>query len=182
MKGNSFDPYKRSNLTKSRISYLYGVVYKASLDWSAKLVTAFVTVLFVSILVSFPMSISFGFTFVLLTTIYVFCYLYRPLEYVVGADKIIIKRPFRDKEIAITTIKDVYAIKKNSMGWMMKTFGNGGLFGFYGEFRSGRYGQMTWYATRRSNYVMLETTEHEKIVLTPDDPDMVKEIKNLIGK
>ena len=154
--------------------------YKASLDWLAKLVTAFVTVLFTTILVSFPISISFGFMSVLLITVYGVCYLYRPLKYVVEFDKIIIKRPFRDKVIAITTIKEVYSIKKGSMGWVLKTFGNGGLFGFYGEFRSGRYDQMTWYATKRSNYVMLETTEQEKIVLTPDDPSMVDEIKKLI--
>ena len=156
--------------------------YKASLDLSAKLITAFVTVLFVSILVAIPISISFGFTFVLLTTIYAFCYLYRPLKYVVESDKIIIKRPFRDKVIGITKVKEVYTIKKDSMGWVLKTFSNGGLFGYYGEFKSGRYGQMTWYATKRSNYIMLETSDHEKIVLTPDNPDMVKEIKKLIEK
>lgn len=68
------------------------------------------------------------------------------------------------------------------MGWVWKTFGNGGLFGFYGEFKNDRYGYMTWYATKRSNYVMLETTEREKIVLTPDNVDMVTEIKKLIGQ
>lgn len=167
--------------------------YKASLDWSSKLITAFVTVLFVGILAyytksllssveAFPMLISFGFTFVLLTSIYGFCYLYRPLKYVVESDKIIIKRPYRDKVISLAIIKEAYAIKKDSMGWVWKTFGNGGLFGFYGEFRSDRYGQMTWYATRRSNYMMLETYDNEKIVLTPDNPDMVIEIKKLIEK
>lgn len=184
MRGDFFGQYNKSR-------YIYIVEYKASLDWSAKLVTAFVTVLFVGILTfhvrsllsavnAYPISIAFGFTSVLLIGIYGFCYLNRPLKYIIDSDKIIIKRNLRDKVIPLTSIKGVYSIKKGTMGWVWKTFGNGGLFGFYGGFRSDRYGDMTWYATRRSNYVMLETYEDEKIVLTPDDLGMVKEIKKVI--
>jgi hypothetical protein len=82
--------------------------------------------------------------------------------------------------LELATIKAVYTIKKDSMGWVHKTFGNGGLFGYYGEFRSDHYGDMTWYATRRSNYVMLETYDHERIILTPDNMEMVNKIKKLI--
>lgn len=41
---------------------------------------------------------------------------------------------------------------------------------------------MTWYATRLKNYVMIETVNNERIIVTPDNTDMVKEIRKLIGK
>ena len=59
--------------------------------------------------------------------------------------------------------------------------GNGGLFGFYGDFKN-TFGMMTWYATRLKNYIMIETTDNERVVITPDNTDMVKEIRRLIGK
>jgi hypothetical protein len=164
--------------------------FKTSFDWYAKTVIGFVTILFLGIIAFYvvklvqapnalPLMIPFLFSSVLLILIYVICYLYRPLKYVIEGGKLIIKRPLKDKFINLSDIKDVYAIKKDSMGWVMKTFGNGGLFGFYGEFRSDRYGHMTWYATRKSNYVMLESSEG-RIVLTPDNLEMIGEIKKLI--
>lgn len=164
--------------------------YKVSFDAYAKVVITFVTFLFIGIIAfhidlaashsnSFPLILTGVFTAALLIGIYGVCYSYRPLKYVVEPGRLIIKRPLKDKVIAFSEIKDVYAIKKDSMGWTWKTFGNGGLFGFYGEFRSDRYGDMTWYATRKSNYVMLETTDG-KVVLTPDNLEMVNEIKKLI--
>ena len=39
---------------------------------------------------------------------------------------------------------------------------------------------MTWYATRRNNYLIIETDDNEKIVLTPDDTKMIDEIKKNI--
>ncbi len=67
------------------------------------------------------------------------------------------------------------------MQWTERAGGNGGIFGFYGEFKNG-YGDMTWYATKSNNYLMIETFQGDKIVLTPNDKAMVKEIRQLIGK
>jgi len=165
--------------------------YKASLDWAALTVIAFVTIVFTGIIAAIVNSFDtskdlllqsfvFAFTAILLAGIYIICYIFRPLKYIIDSGKIIIKRPYKDKVIELSSIKAVYTITKDSMGWVHKTFGNGGLFGYYGEFRCDRYGDMTWYATRRTNYVMLETHDHERIVLTPDNVDMVNEIKKLI--
>ena len=68
------------------------------------------------------------------------------------------------------------------MKWTIRTFGVGGLFGYYGKFRNKTFGNMTWFATQQKNYLIFETTNNQKIVLTPDDTDMIKEIQKLIGK
>lgn len=87
----------------------------------------------------------------------------------------------KDVNISIKDIKDAFLIRNESMQWTEQVGGNGGIFGFYGEFKNG-YGEMTWYATKTNNYLMIETVQHEKIVLTPNDTAMVKEIRQLIGK
>lgn len=114
--------------------------------------------------------------------IYATCYLYRPIKYLVTDKKVIVKRLAKDVTIDISEIRDAYIVKNEFMRWTKKTFGNGGLFGFYGEFKNDSFGDMVWYATQKKNYVMLETTLKEKIILTPDNTDMVKEIRKLINK
>lgn len=167
--------------------------FRASLGWSARIITGAITIVFGALVIFNFLLLekvsgniaglgAIFFTMLLPIGIYIVCYLHRPLGYVIGDGKIIIKRPVKSIILNLKNIRDAYLIRKESMNWMWKTFGNGGLFGFYGDFRSDRYGDMTLYATRRGNYLMLETTDREKIVLTPDDVNMVKEIRKLIGK
>ncbi len=162
--------------------------YKATLDLKSKIITGFVAVLFLAIIVyNFKLTdfkaedptrtTVLVLTTVLLVSIFIFCYLYRPLRYVVDNKKVIIKRPIKDLIINIDNIKDAFLPTKESMKWTFRTFGNGGLFGYFGSFRNGTYGGMTWYATKTSNYLIIVTKDNDKIVLTPDDTGMINEIK-----
>jgi hypothetical protein len=108
--------------------------------------------------------------------------LYRPIKYIIDKDKLVIKRPFKDLTLDIKKIKDAFLTKKESMRWTIRTFGNGGLFGYFGQFNNETFGDMTWYATKRNNYTIIETIDNEKIILTPDDTEMVKELRKLIRK
>jgi hypothetical protein len=119
-------------------------------------------------------------TTLLIIATYFICYLLRPIKYVLDKDRIIIKRLILDITIDIKTIKSALLADKKSMRWTIRTFGNGGLFGYFGKFYNQTFGSMTWYATRRSNYIVLGTTTKGKIVITPDDPNMVNEIGKLI--
>lgn len=167
--------------------------YKATLDLASKIITGIVTILFLGIIgyniwqldIKSGNLTHFGVTIfltMLLVSIYGLCYLYRPIKYIVDKDKIIIKRPIKDLTLDIKRIKDAFLTKKESMRWTIRTFGNGGLFGYFGKFNNGTFGDMTWYATKRNNYTILETVDNEKIILTPDDIEMVKKIRKLIGK
>jgi hypothetical protein len=40
---------------------------------------------------------------------------------------------------------------------------------------------MTWCATKRDNYILLETIDNKKNILTPDDTTMVTEIKKMMN-
>jgi hypothetical protein len=51
---------------------------------------------------------------------------------------------------------------------MHTLFGNGGLFGYYGRFRTTKLGSCTWYVTDRSKAVVV-VTDAKTIVLSPAD-------------
>lgn len=165
--------------------------YKATLDSKSKIITGFIGVLFTIITVYNFSLVDFksGFhteatiltlTTILIVSIFIFCYLYRPLRYTIDKNKIIVKRPIKDLNIDFANIKDVFLPTKDSMRWTIRTFGNSGLFGYFGKFRNGTYGNMTWYATKTSNYLIIVTKDNDKIVLTPDDTGMINEIKKLL--
>lgn len=50
----------------------------------------------------------------------------------------------------------------------IRLWGSGGLFGFYGLFRTSKLGTSTWYMTNRSNAVIVRSSE-KTLVLSPDD-------------
>lgn len=160
--------------------------FKASLDLFSKFITTLVAILFLAIIlfvaslnehydfIRFAISI---FTIGLFVSIFAFCFFYRIKGYVVENGKITVIRPFRDVTIDITQIKDVYTVPKDSLRWTIKTFGNGGLFGYFGHFYNSYHGNLIWYATKRDNYLIIETLDKGKIVLTPDDVKMISALK-----
>ncbi len=167
--------------------------YKASLDQASKIITGLITVLFFGITswnlwlmyTSFDNLVHFGSNIasvILILSIYLFCYLFRPVRYVVDKNRLTIKRPLKDYHLNLNKIKNVTLASNKSMKWTARKFGVGGLFGYFGKFSNQTYGNMTWYATQRKNYLVLETSSNRKIVLTPDNMDMVKELDTLIKK
>jgi hypothetical protein len=159
------------------------MTYKTSLDNLAKGVTIGVTILFAVIIIGQHSIIKDSgradtiYTTVTLLLIYFIAFAFRPINYKVSADKLIIHRLFLDVKIDRSQIKSVELLDKEKIGWAIRTFGVGGLFGYYGKFVSSKIGSMTWYATRKDKIVLVQTMKNKKIILTPDEPE--KFIANL---
>lgn len=159
--------------------------FKASLDKLAKVVTIAVTILFTSIiigqLVLIPDSVqstSFITVFILLL-IYLIVFLFRPICYNITDESLVIHRPLTDIKIDLNDIKNVELLDKERLKWTIRTFGVGGLFGYWGRFANSKIGVMTWYATRRDKAVLITTFNNKKIVLTPDEPELF--VSNIIS-
>jgi hypothetical protein len=75
-----------------------------------------------------------------------------------------------DAVIDLKEIELVRTVSKGEMGLPIRTFGNGGLFGFFGYYFSDRLGKMKWYATRTDNYVLVQLKNGKKLIITPDHP------------
>lgn len=168
------------------------MTYKATLGTTSIIITIGIS-LFLGLLLTFllyraisanqiVLSIIFLAITIAISTLYLLTYLYRPIHYAVDSKHLTIKRTIKDIEIPMNEINDAFLVRPDSMKWKERVGGNGGLFGFYGNFKNS-FGLMTWYATKLGNYIMIETLDNNRIIITPDNnADMIKEIRRLIGK
>ncbi len=150
------------------------MIFTASLDKTAKWVTAGTAVLFVLICIlspalqQGPYFVSVGIALILVS-IYLGSYLFRVTAYEVTPDRLIIHRPLKDKVLEKKDIIRVELLIAGALKRSLRLFGNGGLFGYYGKFSNSRFGYMTWYATNRTNPVLLHMTGGKKVIITPNE-------------
>ncbi|MCW3106086.1 MAG: hypothetical protein JWQ09_592 [Segetibacter sp.] len=153
------------------------MTFKASLDGLAKGVTIAVSFLFALVLTQqiylylSGAHLSAFFTALPILAIYFATFFFRPIYYDITEDKLVIHRTIKDVIIKRQDIKRVEPIHKDQMKWTIRTFGVGGLFGYYGFFVNSKLGDMTWYATRRDKTVLIETVDDKKFIVTPDEPE-----------
>jgi hypothetical protein len=152
------------------------MIYTCSLDKVAKGVTIGVAFLFIAIIGSpfLPLgnTLYTGSIFIRILPLSIFCgvYAFHPVKYMLTESAFIIHRPLTDVNIKKEMLVSAQIVDKESMKWTMRTFGVGGLFGYFGKFENRALGSMTFYATRRNNYVLIITTDGRKIIITPDEP------------
>ena|ERR1700676_50369 len=148
--------------------------FKASLDANAMIVTISITIFFSFVLYLQYLEwniIGYGkyFGIILPPVIYFLAYALRPVNYQITNDELIVNRLLRSVHIPLKNIVSAELIESNTISWSIRTFGVGGLFGYYGRFRNATLGNMIWYATRKDRPVLIRTIRDEKIILTPDD-------------
>lgn len=166
------------------------MIYKASLDKVARIVTLSVSILFFAIIFG-----QFYFTnddqnaagyiiSFLLLIIYFGTYLFSPVGYQVIPGYLVILRPIKNKMISLDQIQSVELLPRGKLSRSWRTFGVGGLFGYYGMFRNAALRNMTWYATNlREETVLIRTNLNKKIILTPDEKEkFVRELQNHLLK
>ena len=157
--------------------------FKASMDKTTKIITAIVIVILIALVIQpfifVPKSLSILspiLTALILIIIFSIPILYKPQAYIIESGNIIIHRIAKNVIFLKNEIDSIQQIEKEKLKGSIRTFGVGGLFGYYGKFYNSKIGAMTWYASRRSNYVLITTTSNKKIILTPDNPEnFVKE-------
>ena len=160
--------------------------YKCTLDAAARyMVPGLILLILILITVT---QISVGVTFsqrsipalyigvIPIVIISIAMFILSPLSVTVDDHSIMIIR--RAKPVTIE-FSDIAGISKVAdMKFALRTFGNGGLFGYTGQYYKKGIGSMTWYCTQRKNYLLIEKTNGKKIVITPDDPDgLIQDIK-----
>jgi hypothetical protein len=148
------------------------MTYKASLDKLAVGVTIFTIVSFSALPFFFAFAVpdSTALTVTILAGLtLVICWAYHPINYSVNGNNLIIHRPIKDLVIDVKKIEEVREIPTSDISYSIRTFGVGGLFGYFGLFANRKLGNMTWYATRRDHPVLVKTKK-KKLIITPDFP------------
>lgn len=160
------------------------MIYKASLDKMAKAIS-FLFVMIAILMLFFPKLISIDnqgfnelfFISPILIIVSIICFILKPSHYILEEDAIIIHRMFNDVKILHSDILKVELVPAEKLKWSIRTFGVGGLFGYFGKFYNRNIGSMTWYATQRENFVLIKTSKNN-IIITPDDAENFVESYN----
>jgi hypothetical protein len=158
--------------------------FTASLDGLAKGVTISSFVVFI-FTIAFPYFVTklseMGVEAILiplfLILVFFGIYIFRPISYAVTEQEVIIHRPLKDVKINRKDIQSVEILDENFAKNTLRTFGVGGLWGYFGKFAHSSMGSMDWYVTRRDRLVLLKNSENKKMVLSPDEVELfIKEL------
>jgi hypothetical protein len=125
--------------------------FSASLDRTTKIISACVIALPVVIFV-FVQTPAILFLSILIG---ILGYAWSPLGYEVSGDAIIVKRLIGKVVLPQNGVREARACTADDLKGAMRIFGSGGLFGYYGTFRTSRLGTCTWYVTNRQHMVVV---------------------------
>jgi hypothetical protein len=152
-------------------------IFSASMDSFAKNITSILP-LIILVFVLIPLNsknendiIESIIPFAIVFLVYLFCFLYRPIDYRTTDNKLIINRLIKKVILDKSEILNVVLLTNEDLKWTIRTFGVGGLFGYFGKFRNSKIGNMTWYATRRNQAILINLNDGQRIVITPDNPE-----------
>ena len=82
-----------------------------------------------------------------------------------------------NKKIKLTDIAEIRIIPEGELIPGIRTFGSGGLFGYFGQFNYKGIGNVTLFATQKRNRVFIKTKQGRKIIITPDDLGITEQLK-----
>ncbi len=97
-------------------------------------------------------------------------YAYSPRGYTISEGSIVVKRLLGDARVPLEGVLEARRADRDDFRGCIRLWGNGGLFGYYGLFRTSKLGRCTWYVTNRANAVVV-TTQAKTALFSPDDVD-----------
>ncbi|WP_417602699.1 PH domain-containing protein [Owenweeksia hongkongensis] len=159
----------------------------ATLDKFAKIATVFIFLLLLFILYQIlnrgeePVTIYRAIIDSLLFFVAVFCFFYSTKGYSIHSGKLVIERPIGKKVISLNKLKGIYDYQKIEKGFTIRTFGNGGLFGYFGYYSNDKIGRFKLYSTKRKDFYILDFGK-EKIGISPDQPEFIEALKGYVSK
>lgn len=162
--------------------------YSASYDSGVKIITTLTILLLTSIAIKLIYDmmhikedmisiLTLGFAIIVMAGIIIACYIYSPQYYTLNANDLQIKRIINNRTIPFSEISEIRLLEKEELRGIIRVFGVGGLFGYFGKFRSSKLGTMNFYATQSNNKILIVLKAGEKIVITPDDISIIAKIQ-----
>jgi Bacterial PH domain len=144
----------------------YSQSFSASYDSTAKIVTAFVFIIPVVAAATTMSAVAACVGALILIS----SYAWSPRSYAIVDRYIVVSRLIGDVQIPIDDIREARPATPEDFRFAIRLFGSGGLFGYYGLFRTNALGKSTWYVTNRKNRIVI-ITGAKTFVLSPDDVD-----------
>ena len=146
------------------------------LDRPALITTLAVSILLIGLAIFFIIKVPFGWIFAIgMLTIILVCYLLSPKNYSLREGKLIIQKVIGKtiniplKEVEAYTVVPNFAKLRVS-----RTFGNGGLFGYYGLFSTAEYGTISCQLRSLKDVIIIKTS-HGAFALSPEQTASFRE-------
>ena len=117
---------------------------------------------------------------VLLLVMGIAVWIFAPRYYKFNDKMIEVGRIAGNIKIPLRQISTVDELPRDQLRGMIRTFGVGGLFGYYGNFYSPSLGHLTMFATRSKGMVLITTTTGKKIVISPDDDTFAARLRGML--
>lgn len=148
----------------------------AKLDSIATLISIIVTTLLLGLSIFFIIKVPYGWAFAtLMMLIIVISYLLSPKRYYIEGSKLVIKKVVGKKIIVHFHEIEGYALIPNFMKLKVaRTFGNGGLFGYYGMFSTAEYGSINCQLTSLKNIFIIKS-KRGNYAISPLEPTKFEE-------
>ncbi|HVY94913.1 MAG TPA: PH domain-containing protein [Bryobacteraceae bacterium] len=140
--------------------------FTVSYDSAAKTISIVVCVMFF-VLGLATASIAVGIVFALILAA---SFAWSPTGYSIEDGFLSVHRVIGNVRIPLASVRDVRIAVREDLQGTLRVFGSGGLFGYYGVFRSSKLGKSTWFMTRHSHAVVVVTTAGTYL-FSPDDVD-----------
>jgi hypothetical protein len=99
-----------------------------------------------------------------------FCYAFSPRGYSLSERTVVIDRLIGKARFSLLGAHEIRTLSVDDLRGCVRLFGNGGVFGYYGLFRTATLGKCIWYVTNRKNAVVV-ITDAKTAVFSPDDVD-----------
>jgi hypothetical protein len=97
-------------------------------------------------------------------------YAYSPRGYSLAERSIVVKRLVGSARIPLASVREARRTTSDDLRGCIRLWGSGGMFGYYGLFRTSKFGKCWWYVTNRQNTVVVITDEGTAL-FSPDDVD-----------
>lgn len=140
--------------------------FSASYDRTTKIVSAAVCVLLVVVSLAAHSAITTS----LSVLVVALGYAYSPRGYAISGRAIIVRRLIGNVRIPLEGIREVRRAGADDLCGAIRVWGSGGMFGYYGLFRTSKLGKCWWYLTNRQDFVVV-TTESKRALFSPDNVD-----------
>jgi hypothetical protein len=97
-------------------------------------------------------------------------YAWSPRGYALRERSIVVKRLIGGARIPLDRVREARRTTSDDLRGCIRLWGSGGMFGYYGLFRTSKLGKCGWYVTDRRNTVVVITDE-KTALFSPDDVD-----------
>jgi hypothetical protein len=144
--------------------------FTASLDTASKAITGFIGCLMAVVIVLAGVVSHNIYLAGIAVLLFALSYAWAPRGYAIEDRSIMVNRLIGAVRIPLDDVRAIRPASPDDLSGAIRVWGNGGVFGYYGRFRTPKLGKCSWYITNRRNAVVVITGE-KTVVLSPDNVD-----------